>query len=116
MVVHDKKKSEIRICVDLRKLNDVYFTDPFPTPFIDEVLDNVGGQEAYSFIDKLSSYCHIKIVKGGRRKTTFAIEGGCYQYTVMPYRLKNSLAIFLRVVVAAFREFIHKLLEVYFDD
>ena len=46
MVVQDKKsKGEIRICVDLRKLNDASVHDPFPTPFTDEVLDNVGGQE-----------------------------------------------------------------------
>lgn len=42
MVVQDKKTGEIRICVDLRKLNDACVTDPFPTPFIDEVLENVG--------------------------------------------------------------------------
>ena len=45
MVVQEKKtKGEIRICVDLRKLNDACLYDPFPTPFTDEVLDNVGGQ------------------------------------------------------------------------
>ena len=44
MVVQDKKaKGEIRIFVDLRKLNDASMHDPFPTPFTDEVLDNVGG-------------------------------------------------------------------------
>jgi hypothetical protein len=43
MVVQDKKTGEIRICVDLKKLNDACLHDPFPTPFIDEVLDNVGG-------------------------------------------------------------------------
>jgi len=31
MVVQDKKTREIRICVDLRKLNDACVTDPFPT-------------------------------------------------------------------------------------
>lgn len=47
MVVHEKKqKGEICICVDLRKLNDACVNDPFPTPFTDEVLENVGGQEA----------------------------------------------------------------------
>ena len=57
MVVQDKKtKGEIRICVDLRKLNDAYVHDPFPTPFTDEVLDNVGGQEVYSFTDGFSGY------------------------------------------------------------
>jgi hypothetical protein len=43
MVVQDKKSGEIRICVDLRKLNDACLHDPFHTPFTDEVLDNVGG-------------------------------------------------------------------------
>ena len=57
MVVQEKKtKGEIRICVDLRKLNDACLHDPFPTPFIDEVLDNVGGQEVYSFTDGFSGY------------------------------------------------------------
>lgn len=34
----------------------------------------------------------------------------------MPFGLKNAPAIFSRVVVATFREFIHKILEFYFDD
>jgi hypothetical protein len=59
MVVQDKKTGEIRICVNLRKLNDACLHDPFPTPFIDEVLDNVGGQEVYSFIDGFSGYHQI---------------------------------------------------------
>ncbi len=44
MVLQEKKqKGEIRICVDLRKLNDAYVHDPSLTSFMDEVLDNVGG-------------------------------------------------------------------------
>jgi hypothetical protein len=46
----------------------------------------------------------------------FAMEWGYYQYTVMPFGLKNSPVVFSRVVVATFKEFIHKLLEVYLDD
>ena len=41
---------------------------------------------------------------------------GYFQYTVMPFRLKNAPAMFSRVVIYAFKEFIHKFLEVYFDD
>ena len=75
MVVQDKKeKGEIRICVDLRKLNDASVHDPFPTPFIDEVLDNVGGQEVYSFTDGFSGYHHIRIHKDDKHKTTFATK------------------------------------------
>lgn len=44
MIVQEKKqKDEIQICMDLRKLNDAYIHDPFPTMFIDEVIENVGG-------------------------------------------------------------------------
>ena len=43
MVVQDKKTREVRIRVDLRKMNDVCLHDPFPTPFIDEVLEGVGS-------------------------------------------------------------------------
>jgi len=51
MVVQDNKMGGIRICVYLSKLNNACLHDPFPTPFIDEVLENVGGKEAYSFTD-----------------------------------------------------------------
>jgi hypothetical protein len=44
------------------------------------------------------------------------MEWGSYQYTVMPFGLKNAPAIFSRVVIAAFKEFIHQFLEVYLDD
>ena len=35
---------------------------------------------------------------------------------VMPFGLKNAPAIFYRIVVSAFKDFIHKFLEVYFVD
>ena len=107
MVVQDKKtKGEIRIYVDLRKLNDASVHDPFPTPFTDEVLDNVGGQEVYSFTDGFSGYHQITIHMDDRPKTTFATEWGSFQYTVIPFGLKNAPAIFSRVVVAIFKEYI----------
>ena len=102
--------------MDLRKLNDAFVHDPFPIPFTDEVLDNVGGQEVYSFIDGFSGYHQIRILEEDRYKTTFAIEWGSFQYTVIPFGLKNAPAIFSRVVIVVFKEFIHKLLIVYFDD
>lgn len=34
----------------------------------------------------------------------------------MPFGLKNVSTIFLRVVIATFKEYIHKFMEVYFND
>ena len=43
MIQDNKTTGEVRICVDLRKLNDASLHDPFPTSFPDEVLESVGG-------------------------------------------------------------------------
>jgi hypothetical protein len=56
MVVQEKKTGGIRICVDVRNLNDACLRDPFPTPFTYEVLDNVGRHEVYSSTDGFSGY------------------------------------------------------------
>lgn len=72
MVFQEKKQQgEIKICVDLRNLNDAHVHDPFPIPFIDEVLENVGGQEAYSFTDGFLGYHQIKIVPKDHNRKTF---------------------------------------------
>jgi len=55
IVIQNKKDlTEIRVCVNYRSLNNACVHIPFPTPFSDEVLDNVAGNEAYSFTDGFS--------------------------------------------------------------
>ena len=116
MVVHDKKMGEIWIYVDLRNFNDASIHDPFLTPFTNEVLQGVGGQEVYSFTDGFWGYHQIRIAKEDIHKTNFVTKWGYFQYTVMLFGLKNALAIFSRLVVAALKDFIHKFLVVYMDD
>ena len=70
-MIHDKKATgEVRICVDLRKLNDACLHDPFPTPFTDEVFESISGQEMYSFTDGFSGY-QVRIAQEDGHKTTF---------------------------------------------
>jgi hypothetical protein len=42
---HDPKK--LIICVDFRGLNKLTVTDPFLTPFVDEIINEVAGHECY---------------------------------------------------------------------
>ena len=117
IVIQDKKTTgEVGICVDVRKMNDACLHDPFPKPFTDEVLESIGGQEMYSFTARFFGYHQVRITKEDQHKMTFMTEWGCYQYMVIPFGLKNAPAIFSRIVVSAFKVFIHKFLEVYFDD
>lgn len=76
MVWKDKKIGGICMCINLGNLNDVCVHDPFPIPFIDEILENVGGREVYSFTNGSSCYHLVKIKEEGRHKMTFVIEWG----------------------------------------
>ena len=100
----------------MRKLNDAFLHDTLPTPLIDEVLENVGGQEVYYFTVVFLGYHQVRIAKEDRDKTKFLIQCGCFQYIVIPFGFKNAPSIFSRIMVAAFKNFIQKFLEVYFDD
>jgi len=51
-----KKQGTIRVCVDYRDLNHAYPKDNYPTPFIDQVIDECARSEIFSFMDSFSGY------------------------------------------------------------
>jgi hypothetical protein len=57
----NKKKGTIHICTDFHILNDACPKDNFPTPFIDQIIDDCAGHEALSFMDRFSGYNQIQI-------------------------------------------------------
>ena len=98
---HDPKK--LRVCVDYRWLNKATKTDPFPTPYADEILNEVVGHECYSFIDGFLGYNQVPIAKEDQHKTTFVCEFRSFAYRKMPFGLKNAPAVFSKIVVKAFQ-------------
>jgi hypothetical protein len=111
---HDPKK--LRICVDFRGLNKLTVTDPFPMPFVDEIINEVAGHECYSFTDGLLWIQSSTYKKGISRKNYIFSEFGSFAYKVMSFGLKNAPIVFSRIVVKAFQEYIYKTMVVYFDD
>ena len=111
---HDPKK--FRVCVDYRWLNKDTKTDPFPTPFANEILNEVAGHEFYSLTDGFSGYNQVPITKEDQHKTTFVCEFGSFAYKKMHFGLKNAPVIFSRIVVKAFQEYIYKSMGVCFDE
>lgn len=62
--------------------------------FSDEVLDNLVGNETYSFTDGFSGYHQVRIMEEDKKKTTFMTEWGSYAYHVMSFGLKNTPTVF----------------------
>jgi hypothetical protein len=57
----NKKKGTIHICRYFHDLNHACPKEKFPTPFIDQIIDDCVGHEALSFMDGFSGYNQIQI-------------------------------------------------------
>ena len=104
------------MCVGYTDLNKVHSKDNYQLPRIDQLVDSIVGHEVLSFLDVYNGYNQIFIHRAVVEKTTFITEQGTYCYKVMPFRLKNAIAIFQRLVTWVFENLIRNQVEVYVDN
>jgi len=93
-----KKKGTIRVCVDYKDINKACPKDNYPTPFIDQIIDDCAGIEVFSFMDGFSGYNQINILPADQHKTAFIFPWGTFSYRKLPFGLKNVGATFQRVI------------------
>jgi len=67
-------------------------------------------------MDAYSGYNQIKIYLPNENKTTFTTSRGIFFYKVMPFGLKNIVAIFQRMVDIVFKYLIGHTMDMYVDD
>jgi len=70
IVVIPKKNGKLKIYIDFKKLNATTKKDPYPLPFVDEVLNTIAKYETHSFLNGHSRYHQIFIAPEDRYKTT----------------------------------------------
>jgi hypothetical protein len=111
----NKKKGTIHVWMDFCDLNKAYPKDNFPTPFINQILDECVGSKVFSFMDGFSGYNQIYIKPKDQHKMTFICPWGTFTYQKMPFDLKNAGATFQRAMTFAFHNLKH-IVEAYLDD
>jgi hypothetical protein len=111
----NKKQGTINVCTNFRDLNHACPKDNFPTPFIDQIIDDCIGHEALSFMDGFSGYNQIQIHPTDQYKTAFTNPWGTFAYCFMPFGLKNVGATFQRAMTYIFHDLDHIILT-YLDD
>jgi hypothetical protein len=103
------------VCMDFRNLNKACPKDNFPTPFIDQIIDECGRSEIFSFMDEFLGYNQIQIKPEDQHKTTFICPWGTFAYRKIPFGLKNVGATFQRTMTFAFHNLKH-IVKAYLDD
>lgn len=105
-----------RLVIDYRKLNSICIADKYPIPEINEVLANLGQNQFFSIIDLKSGFHQIPLREADIEKTAFSVNNGKYEFTRLPFGLKNAPSIFQRTLDDILREHIGKICYVYIDD
>ena len=103
------------MCVDYRDVNQACPKDNYPTPFIDQIIDECAGCEIFSFMDGFSGYNQINIRPQDQSKTAFICPWGTFAYRKLPFGLKNVGATFQRAMNYAFHD-IKDIVQPYLDD
>lgn len=111
-----KKNSEIRMCIDFRKLNTVTLKDSYPLPRIDEIVDEMGKACVFSTLDATSGYYQIELEENDKEKTAFRWKNGLFEFNRMPFGLCNAPATFQRVMDTILRDISNEFVIPYLDD
>lgn len=109
-------KKKFRMVIDYRKLNTVTIADRYPIPEINEVLSQLGENRIFSVIDLKSGFHQIPLKESDVEKTAFSVNNGKYEFTRLPFGLKNAPSIFQRTLDDILREHIGRICYVYIDD
>jgi hypothetical protein len=116
VVMVKKANGKLRMCTDYTDLNKASPKDPFPLPYIEQVVDNSTGYKYLSFMDAYSRCNQIPMHPDGQEKTTFITDMGVYCYNMMSFGLKNANATYQHMMSKVFEKQIGRILKVYIDD
>ncbi|GBG81901.1 hypothetical protein CBR_g34084 [Chara braunii] len=111
-----KKKKDLRLCIDYRKLNAQTVKNVGPLPRIDDLLERLGGTKYFSKLDLKSGYHQISIRPNDCYKSVFKTRYGHFEWVVMPFGLSNALATFQAAMTNEFRTMLDRFVLVYLDD
>ncbi len=83
---------------------------------IEDILSRLGKAEWFTVLDLEKGFFQIPLSPEDREKTAFSTHKGLFQFTVMPFGLRNAPATFQRFMDAVLGDAARKWAEPFFDD
>ena len=90
MVVIPKKTEAIRICVDLKPLNESVLGEIYPLLKVDDTLAQLHGAKVFSKLDANSGFWQIPLAEKSKPLTTFVTPSGRYWFNKLPFGISSA--------------------------
>jgi len=84
------KKWQAKNLYKFQKIKCSHKKDPYPLPFIGEMLNIVVRNETHFFLDGYSGYHQISIAPKDKYKIAFVIDWGAFIWKVILFGIKNE--------------------------
>ncbi|MES9881486.1 MAG: reverse transcriptase family protein [Sedimenticola sp.] len=118
VVLVKKKDGTHRFAVDYRKLNKITHSISHPLPRLECVFDTLGQAQAkiFSTLDLASGFWQIPMDPETKHKAAFITHDSIYEWTRMPFGLKNAPMSFQMIMGQVLRGLNWKHVLCYIDD
>ena len=90
MVVVPKKTCTIRICLDLKPLNENVQRKVHPLPLVDDTQAQLAGAKVFSTLDANSGFWQVPLAPSSRLLTTFLTPCGRYCFNKLPFGICSA--------------------------
>ena len=94
MVVVPKPNGTIRICVDLKPLNECVLREIYPLPKADDILAQLTGATVFSKLDANCGFWQIPLEPSSRLLTTFVSPFGRFCFNKLPFGISSAPELF----------------------
>ena len=98
MVIVPKTNGQVRICVDLQKLNKAVKRERHMLPSVDHTLGQLANAKVFTKLDANSGFHQIPLAKSSQMLTTFITPFGRYAYQRLPFGISSGPEIFQKEV------------------
>ena len=101
------------MCIDYLQLNKMNIKNHYLNPRINDLFDEVEGDNIFSKIDLEFGYHQVLIHNEDIHKTTFQMGYNHYKFLVMPFELTNESTNFICIMNNIFSKYLDKFVLVF---
>lgn len=98
-----KKDGSWRMALDYRQLNKQTIPDVYPIPNLWDCIRYAGGKTHVIVLDLVSGFWNVRLTEESRVYTAFITPFGLFEWSVMPFGLRNAPSEFQRIIDFALR-------------